>query len=286
MIMPMKSRIPGIFPLLLITLLCVGLVEGGYLLFEHFVLKIFESHKPIEQISTTNPENKAADAVKNDYRVILQRNLFGPPADSEKSVVPPAPDPKVALSATTLEIVLMGTITGSAGNERAIIMDKKSFKQNLYEKGDAVKGASVKEISRGKAILSYNGKDEILDMSEAAKVRLPVKVQPQAIPAPVAPGQSSTPLRVVPRSAKAIDPGKPVNEMPMPMTPPPQGSTSGVPTTEMPMSMTLPPGAIDPGTPATNMSEPVQEQPMNVERVKRTLVPQRVYRPSQPINKQ
>jgi hypothetical protein len=282
----MKSRIPGIFPLLLITLLCVGLVEGGYLLFEHFVLKTFESHKTSEPLSTTNPENKTADAMKNDYRVILQRNLFGPPPDSEKSIILPVPDPKVALSATTLEIVLMGTIIGNAGNERAIIMDKKSFKQNLYEKGDAVKEALVKEISRGKVILSYNGKDEILDMSEAAKVRLPVKVQPQAIPAPIVPGQSNTPLRVVPRSAKAIDPGTPVNEMPMSTTLPPGASTSGAPTTEMPMSTTLPPGAIDPGTPAPNMSAPVPEQPVNVERVKRTLVPQRLYRPSQPINKQ
>jgi hypothetical protein len=224
--------------------------------------------------------------MKNDYRVILQRNLFGPPPDSEKSIILPVPDPKVALSATTLEIVLMGTITGSAGNERAIIMDKKSFKQNLYESGDAVKGALVKEISRGKAILSYNGKDEILDMSEAAKVRLPVKVQPQAIPAPIAPGQSSTPLRVVPRSTNTIDPGKPMNEMQMPMTPQSQVSTSGIPATEMPMSMTLPPGAIDPGTPVPTMSAPVPEQPGTVERVKRTLVPQRLYRPSQPINKQ
>ncbi len=262
----MTSRISGIFPLLLITLLCVGLVEGGYLLFEHFVLKTLESPGISEGVSTTNPETKTADAAKNDYQLILQRNLFGPPPDSEKSVLPSVPDPNEALSATTLEIVLMGTIIGSAGNERAIIMDKKSFKQNLYEKGDAVKGALVKEISRGKVILSYNSKDEILDMSEAAKVRLPVRVQPQAIPLPIAPGQSNTPLRVVPRSVNAIDPGTVAPEMPMPMT--------------------LPPGAIDPGTTAPNMSAPVPEQPVNVERVKRTLVPQRLYRPAQPINKQ
>ncbi len=282
----MKSSISGIFPLLLITLLCVGLVEGGYLLFEHFVLKTFEIQKASDPIPTTKTENKTADAIKNDYRLILQRNLFGPPPDGEKPVPLPALEPKVALSATTLEIVLMGTITGSAGNERAIIMDKKSFKQNLYEKGDAVKEALVKEISRGKVILSYNGKDEILDMSEAAKVRLPVKAQPQALPAPIVPGQSNTPLRVVPRSAKAIDPGTPVNETPMSTTLPPGASTSGVPIAEMPMSMTLPPGAIDPGTSAPSMPTPVPEQPVNVERVKRTLVPQRLYRPSQPINKQ
>jgi len=282
----MTSRISGIFPLLFITLLCVSLVEGGYLLFEQFVLKTFDSPKVSEAKPTASPDNKTTDAIKNDYRIILQRNLFGPPPDSEKTGTPPVPEQKVALSATTLDIVLMGTITSSAGNERAIIMDKKSFKQNLYEKGDAVKEALVKEISRGKAILSYNGKDEILDMSEAAKVRLPVEVQPQAIPPPVAAGQSSTPLRAVQRSANPSDLEKPVNEMQMPMTPQSEVSSSGMPAVEMPMSMTVPPGAIDPGTPAANMSAPVTEQPENAARVKRTLVPQRVYRPAQPTNKQ
>ena len=73
----MTSRISGIFPLLFITLLCVALVEGGYLLFEHFILKTVESPKTSEAVPAANPENKTIDAVKNDYRIILQRNLFG-----------------------------------------------------------------------------------------------------------------------------------------------------------------------------------------------------------------
>ena len=57
------------------------------------------------------------------------------------------------------------------GADRAIIFDKTVNKQALYETGDAVQGAVVKEILRGKVILVYNGRDEMLDMSEAAKVR-------------------------------------------------------------------------------------------------------------------
>ena len=35
----MAARITDIFPFLLITLLCVGLVEGGYQALEYFVLR-------------------------------------------------------------------------------------------------------------------------------------------------------------------------------------------------------------------------------------------------------
>ena len=259
----MTSRISGIFPLLLITLFCIGLVEGGYLLFEHFILKTFENTKINEAILKTNPANKTTDTRKNDYRIIAQRNLFGPPSDSEKSLILPLPGHKRALSATTLEIVLMGTIIGNSGIERAIIMDKKNFKQNLYKKGDAVQGALVKEVSRGKVILSYNGKDEMLDMSEAANVRFPAKAQPAANLLSIGLGQSNTPLRVVvPQSVNTNDPGT------------------------VALEGQVLPDPIAPGTPTAKTSAPVVEQPVNVERVMKTLIPQKVYRSSQQTNKQ
>ena len=65
----------------------------------------------------------------------------------------------------------MGTINGGEGDSRAIVLDKSNNKQELYEKGDVIQGAKIKEILRGKVILVYNGKDEMLDMSEAAKER-------------------------------------------------------------------------------------------------------------------
>jgi hypothetical protein len=281
----MTSRISGIVPLLLITLICIGLVEGGYLLLERFVLDTFDnpaSDQSKGDMAAKNPETKTAGATKVDYRIILQRNLFGQPPNTEKSAVAPVPVPKEALKPTTLEIVLMGTITGSEGKERAIIMDKKSYKQELYEKGDAVQGALVKEISRGKAILSYNGRDEILDMSEAAKVRMPVKARPPVNPATLAPGQgvpgqgptspSNTPLRVVPKPSSAVSSGTPVGETPGL----PAGVNPGTPAIDIPGG---PPAVIDPGTPVAEMQ--MSQQPENVNRVKRTLVPQRIYRPAQ-----
>jgi len=201
------SRISSIVPLLLITLVCVGVVEGGYLLFEHFIfdapprVEVGEADGTAEQAEATG-----ADVKKIDYRAILQRNLFGPPPDSGKSAIPPVRDNTEALAATSLDIVLMGTITGSEGTERAIILDKKTQRQELYEKGDAVQGALVSEIRRGKVILSQEGREEVLDISEAVKVRPPVYA------AQVAPGQSSIPPGVVPRPSPRIAPSAPASK--------------------------------------------------------------------------
>lgn len=208
------SRISGIVPLLLITLICVGMVEGGYLVFEHFILDSPYGAEVREADTTAKrSETKGTGQKKIDYRVILQRKLFGPPPGSDTSANSPVPDKSEALAATGLAIVLVGTVIGSEGTERAIILDKNSKKQALYLKGEAVQGALVKEIGRGKVILSKEGRDEILDISEAAKVR------PRVPATPVSPGQSGTPTRVVPRPSEEVAPGTPADEMPVPAQP-------------------------------------------------------------------
>ena len=169
----MPARITDIFPFLLITLLCVGVVEGGYQALEYFVLEV--PAETMEMASTVAVEKKPVVNVeqknRQDYRIILQRNLFGPPPGTKEPAKTLDSEYTENLELTSLNIVLMGTVTGVDGVARAIVLDKKSNKQELYEKGDKIQGASVKEILRGKVILAYNGKDEMLDMSEAAKVR-------------------------------------------------------------------------------------------------------------------
>jgi len=168
----MATRITSIIPLLFITLICVVAVEAGYQAFEFFVLKPeIVADVPQQQAETMSGEqNVTVKTAKPDYRVILQRNLFGPPPGSDKTESNSSKYPD-DLEATSLNIVLMGTISGTEGTHRAIILDKNLNEQELYETGDAIQGALVKEIMRGKVILALNGKDEILDMSEAAKMR-------------------------------------------------------------------------------------------------------------------
>lgn len=208
----MAARISDIFPFLLITLLCVGVVEGGYQALEYFVLRssveeaVVPDAVPVEEIST----EKDAQAKKLDYRVILQRNLFGPLPGQSEPAPTAAPDVAEDIELTSLNIVLMGTIAGGDGVDRAIILDQTSKKQELYEQGDVIQGAMVKEILRGKVILTYNGKDEMLDMSEAANVRpayAAPAAQPRAVPGAVQNGPmyrpavppGGTPRRIIDR---------------------------------------------------------------------------------------
>jgi type II secretory pathway component PulC len=195
----MATRITPIVPLLFITLICVAMVEGGYQLFEHFVLQPVPTAKTRD--SAVEPEGVAGNIgqqVKHDYRIILQRNLFGPPPGSDSTESETTKEPE-ELEATSLNIVLMGTISGTEGTTRAIILDKKNNEQELYETGDAIQGALVKEILRGKVILALNGKDEILDMSEAATMRSRYRAKNAARTAKVArPVRSGTPTAVAP----------------------------------------------------------------------------------------
>ncbi len=169
----MAARITNILPFLLITLLCVGFVEGGYQALEHFGLSIpVEKAAPAEiaavktELSGVVTENR-----QQDYQVILERNLFGPAPGKGSTAANEAEENIADLQTTSLNIVLMGTVNGGKGANRAIILDKSTNKQQLYAAGDAIQGASIKEIQRGKVILAYNGKDEMLDMSDAAKER-------------------------------------------------------------------------------------------------------------------
>jgi type II secretory pathway component PulC len=170
----MAARITDIIPYFLITLLCVGTVEGGYKMLEYFIMRSPVEKAAISTTVTAKKElaDKDGQKKKQDYHIILQRNLFGPLPGKGGSGTNDALDYADNLESTSLNIVLMGTINDSKkGEQRAIILDKSTDKQALYEKGDAIQGAFVKKILRGKVILVYNGKDEVLDINDAAKER-------------------------------------------------------------------------------------------------------------------
>ncbi len=209
----MAARITNIIPFLLITLLCVGIVEGGYKVLEYFIMRSPVEKAAVSSTATvgTEPADTGGQKAKQDYHIILQRNLFGPPPGEGLPVSKTTPDYAEDLKLSSLNIVLMGTVNGREEEQRAIILDKSTNKQELYEKGDTIQGAQVKEILRGKVILVYNGKDEMLDMSAAAKER-PVYVAPRpvgSLPRPVVtPGKASRRVisrpRVIRRSQSII----------------------------------------------------------------------------------
>jgi len=102
----------------------------------------------------------------NHYQLIMSRNLFGSettPSDYAE------PEDIEALEPTTLSVALLGTVSGSARNTYAVIEETDKKKQGLFRVGDNIQGGSIKEILRGKVILSVEDRDEILTMEESAK---------------------------------------------------------------------------------------------------------------------
>ena len=174
----MVSRLSSILPFLLITLLCIFGVEMFYRGVDRFLFRPDSTTAAGRPTPTgavdARSGKKGASApppATTDYKVIVSRNLFGLPPKEEPAQAKMSSEQLEQLKSTSLDVVLMGTVSGVKGDDRAIILTKKGRKQKLYQVGDVVEGAQIKSILRGKVILNFNGKDEILDMSEAAKFR-------------------------------------------------------------------------------------------------------------------
>ncbi len=157
-------------PLLLITAFCFGMVEWFYFWLETRLTA--EVRSPLVA-SVSTPvlltETTAEELAKRyDSSIIVDRNLFAArtEADEERSSF----DFINNLEPSSLDVVLMGTVSGTDGAERAIIYDRNERKQELYRTGDYIQQAVIRKILRGKVILNFDGKDEILDIAEARNV--------------------------------------------------------------------------------------------------------------------
>ena len=179
----MQGRISNIISLFLITILCIVGVEGLYQAMEFFVFKPAAlSKKVIKDDSTPTIPPKDSKDQRPDYRMILKRNLFARPDGDTGAVTPDATEETDSKPFTELGIVLMGTISGSDNNNRAIILTKQTRDQEIFSTGEVIQGALIKDIQRGKLVLEINGQDEILDMTEAAEMR-PAYTAPRKSPA-------------------------------------------------------------------------------------------------------
>ncbi|GEM_PF-1414497 len=180
----MLKKIIRLLPFVIVTLLSIGGVELFYNVAEHYLLLTAEEKvgSPVADSQAKQPANQPRK--HQDYKVIVERNLFKTYLVEKTPVKPETANPLEGLENTSLDLVLMGTITGQAGRSRAVILEKAKRKQEIYYKGDFIQEAEIKDILRGKVILSYQGKDEVLDMTEAASMRPKQVEQPAVSPAP------------------------------------------------------------------------------------------------------
>ena len=153
------------FRLIIFSIIIITLCGGGVVFFLH--------HIPVRQ-GVVSKETAISDQAQqkdtrqteknNNYESISNRNLFG--TSSDDPGIKGKNSPIENLAPTTLDVVLVGTVFGDNDEKRAIILEKGQTAQEMYHIGDSVKGAIVKDIRRGKVVLGYNNKDEILTMSE------------------------------------------------------------------------------------------------------------------------
>jgi len=109
---------------------------------------------------------------KNQFAIIGKRNLFKVEVEGEKEELTKnqtiEEKDSEKIERTNLSLALWGTVTGQ-GEAYAVIEDKKLRQQALYEVGDVIQGAELKEILRHQVIFGYLGKDQVLEMESDNK---------------------------------------------------------------------------------------------------------------------
>lgn len=116
----------------------------------------------VTEATVAEPEVERTEIERkpDDFTIIVDRNIFQAVITKvEKEETPPAPE---ELAATKLKLSLMGTISGTERDSRAIIADDLKKLQDIYQVGDSIQGALIKTIERGRVILQVNGADEEL----------------------------------------------------------------------------------------------------------------------------
>ncbi len=105
-----------------------------------------------------------------NFQVIIHRNIFQLVLEEQPIATDQQPvtiqDATPEAPPTTLNLTLLGTILGDDQTSRAIIIEEKQKKQKLYQIGDAVQGAIIESIERGKVILEVFGAQETLLMKK------------------------------------------------------------------------------------------------------------------------
>ncbi len=120
-----------------------------------------------QQAAVETPAEKPSQDLQKagNYQIIVARNIFEAVLEQKKVKAEdqkPAPVVEKEPEETKLKLVLHGTVSGREQDARAIIIDQKQKRQELYEVGDSIQGALITSIERGKVILELNGKKQLL----------------------------------------------------------------------------------------------------------------------------
>jgi len=113
------------------------------------------------------PAQKPSETAPVEYSTIVARNIFKAlPESGGKPTGEQSQQDLEDLAETKMQLALLGTVTGSKEDARAIIRDEKAKAEDIYHVGSELHGALITRIGRGKVVLQVNGREEILTIKE------------------------------------------------------------------------------------------------------------------------
>lgn len=98
--------------------------------------------------------------------MILKRNIFKAALEADEQPAGSRELDLDALEETRMQLVLLGTVSGSREDARAIIRDEAAKKEDIYQVGSDIQGALIARIERGRVVLQVNGREEILNLKD------------------------------------------------------------------------------------------------------------------------
>lgn len=148
---------------------------------------LYDLPTPKEKVVHQDPLRKGKQLTRNDYNIIVERDLLKvsrtSPTSGNMTI-----DKDVVRPIAEMGLALKGTIAGPKEIARAIIESKNE--QKIYKIGDDIMGATLLAVFRNKVIVDVNGQEQMLVIEEGGqKTGVPQPGVPSRTPGrPVAAG--------------------------------------------------------------------------------------------------
>lgn len=139
--------------------------------------------QPLRQENSEQaPGGEAGKPTPEDYREIVEKDLFKTVKDASEAQRQEAPKPEADLKITELNLTLKGTVVGENEGSYAVIMEGDKGSEELFYLNDFVMGARIVQILKDKVIINLNGKEEALLLSYEGRPPSAPPAQKRAAP--------------------------------------------------------------------------------------------------------
>ena len=197
------SAVGHLVVLMALALACYFGVKAFYDRFDTAAIGTRGQTPPRASSETSETAQAGNTSAEPDKEAITRRNLFLPVSRQSGGVKPRNQlQDGVALEP---DLLLVGTVVNSGGGNRAVILDVEKKKQLLLREGEMVNGASIRQILAGKVIISREGRNELLDIAESAKIQAVLAGQARAAAVPVLQMNSADPESATPESDDGVE---------------------------------------------------------------------------------